>query len=589
MNEQNRQRLERIAARRASRIAQGWSEAESDAAFLAGFERVRDDVLLPVMDEVGAQLSTTGYGFRIANGGTEASPAIDFHILIPGRGDSKDTIRFFAAKDAVRGWQVIAEIDLKRTPMELARFGAGEQITREVVEQLVVDAVEQMFASTVELPMESKPLPVAPASASTAAPPPATNAMPSESPEAAVSVRALVTERLSVGRRLHGLDLVDADLHGLDFTGARMSALDLRRVNLRGCLLAGARLTGARLGGADLTDAVLTGANLSRADLSGAVLVGARFDGALLVDTTGMPPKSPEHVVAREPEQVDKVHEQPCDPVPAPDQAPEPALPPLVDAPEMRWARWAGAQDVVGETGTVDVAALRRAMLPFVKGAPAPQFFAAADAARAERRGRPAASTGHETVALPVLALPAGAESAPPMSLEQYAAFCAELAVFPAHAVSIHLRYGLASADARKALDEVFARRFGVDPSQQRRWQALVVHYGDWYRRQPAPLSATALRVVACADATSEAPRAVALVSLGAPARQRDETVPLTRSMLSAARARGPLPFLPPTPPVIRERPTPADDDEDQTVELQPHPGAAPALPVVGPAGGPKK
>ena len=165
MNEQNRLRLNRIATRHAKRTAQGGSETESeleshrDAAFLSAFACVRDEVLRPVMAEVGVQLKAAGYGFRISPGGAEGSPSIDFHILIADRGDSKDTIRFFARKDAERGWQVIGELELKRSPVELTRFEDTEQITHDVVEQLVVDAVEQMFASVPGAP-RSEPLPV---------------------------------------------------------------------------------------------------------------------------------------------------------------------------------------------------------------------------------------------------------------------------------------------------------------------------------------------------------------------------------------------------------------------------------------------
>ena len=148
MHELSRLRLSRITTRHAKLTAEGQRDAESDAAFLAGFARARDEVLRPVMEEVGAQLEAAGYGFRISLDSTEGSPAVDFHIVIPGRDDFKDTIRFFAHKDALRGWQVIAEIELKRSPFELTRFEANDQITRDRAEQLIVDAVEQMFAST---------------------------------------------------------------------------------------------------------------------------------------------------------------------------------------------------------------------------------------------------------------------------------------------------------------------------------------------------------------------------------------------------------------------------------------------------------
>jgi len=284
MNEQNRLRLERIAARHAKSAAQGMSDSEADEAFLAAFARVRDEVLRPVMAEIGVQLKASGYAFRISPGGEEGAPAIDFQILIPDRGDSKDTIRFFARKDAARGWQVIAELELKRSPVELTRFETTEEIAHDVAEQLIVDAVEQMFASTTAPPQD----------------------------ESTVEAR---------------------------------------------------------------------------------------------------PPEPAGEVVAQESEHEDSdVPEQPppCDPVCAPDllapdQAPAPLLPPLVDAPEMRWARWAGAQDVGGKTAEVNVEALRRSLLPFVKGPPSPGFPPPpvhAAQVPAVRAAAPPEDDGHGTVML---------------------------------------------------------------------------------------------------------------------------------------------------------------------------------------------
>jgi hypothetical protein len=348
MDDQNRLRLGRITARHAKRSVQARSGAESeseiDAAFLAAFGRLRDEVLRPVMAEVGVQLKGAGYDFRISPGGEEGAPSVDFHVRIADRGDSKDTIRFFARKDAERGWQVIGELDLRRSPIELTRFETPEEISRDVAEQLVVDAVEQMFASTGGAPPD-EPVQAAPAPGP-AAPPPAP---------------------------------------------ARREARARHAVEAR---------------------------------------VGAP------------------------------------------------------DAP---------AEESTGATSEVDVSMFRRAALPFTKGAPAPPFFETADAARAEVRAPRASATGHTTMVLPVMdvATPTskcgadgrhtGERACASLTVEQYAAFCAEVAVFPDHVVQVHQRYGVGQ-DARTALDEAFAQRFTADPTLQRRWRALVAHYGDWYR-----------------------------------------------------------------------------------------------------------
>ena len=157
MNEQNRLRL--AGSRQGTRAATAHgAEARPTKRRRVPrrFRARRDEVLRPVMEEVGAQLRRQATASACA-GGAEASPAVDFRVLIAGRGDSKDTIRFFAHKDTVRGWQVIAEIELKRSPVELTRFEVAEEITRDVAEQLLVDAVEQMFASTAGTPRKELP------------------------------------------------------------------------------------------------------------------------------------------------------------------------------------------------------------------------------------------------------------------------------------------------------------------------------------------------------------------------------------------------------------------------------------------------
>jgi hypothetical protein len=397
MDDQNRLRLDRIAARHARRTtpAQNGTDLETqaetatDAPFLEAFARARDDVLRPVMAEVGLQLKSAGYGFRISPGGEEGSPSVDLHILIPERGDSKDTIRFFAQKDAERGWQVIAELELKRTPFELTRFESTLEITRDVAEQLIVQAIEQMFASTGEAPRSETP----------SAPPPAPpgGANPGEAlPTIAAIAAPAAPSTPPVIRNPEEGD--DALAHS-----ASMSALG---------------------------------------------------------QPSGL------------------------------------TLPPITEVPENLPARWASPPPGIGETADVDITIFRRRPLPFAAGAPPTAFFAAADAARAEVRRPGTRATGHETMALPAMggAAPEGEGEAgerdeakrqgASLTLEQYAAFCAELAVFPDQVASVHRRYGVADETARRALDGTFAQRFQGDPTLQRRWRALVAHYGDWYRGQ---------------------------------------------------------------------------------------------------------
>jgi hypothetical protein len=113
-----------------------------------------------------------------------------------------------------------------------------------------------------------------------------------------------------------------------------------------------------------------------------------------------------------------------------------------------------------------------------------------ADASReASAREATARPAGHETVCLPVIGVGASLVAqggAPPLTVEQYAAFCAELTVLPGRAADLHKKYGIADPAARRALDDGFAERFHVDPELRRRWGALVAHYESWYRAQGA-------------------------------------------------------------------------------------------------------
>jgi hypothetical protein len=63
------------------------------------------------------------------------------------------------------------------------------------------------------------------------------------------------------------------------------------------------------------------------------------------------------------------------------------------------------------------------------------------------------------------------------LSLEQYAALWAELAVFPDRSASILPRYGLPDDDARKKLNEAWGRRFVKEPALRRTWMELCARH----------------------------------------------------------------------------------------------------------------
>jgi hypothetical protein len=544
MNEQNRERLSRMAKRHAARRAQKAGDAESAATFLAQFLRARDDVLRPVMEDIGTQLRAQGYDFTITDGGARTAPRIDFHIVLQGRGDAKDTIRFFAHEDDARGWQVIAELELERSPSELARFDAGDPVTRDVAEQLIVDATEQMFASSLSASRVAAP---APARVAARPAPGNAEAVSPEPSEVAQGVRGVALTRLREGRVLHGLDLVGADLHGLDFSGRLLLALDLRRANLQGATFVGARLVAARLEGADLTGADLTGADLSRANLTGAVLDRAGLDGVVSAGTIGLATPRPHAPPAPEPTGAST---PPAPAAPALD-APSPPLAEILH-PAPRAVRVARARGPVPvfETAPVDdlppspalpfappraaasVAMLRKTEVlpvftdpkgrgadttqdgPIVRSEPALPFGAhaaplrLADLARDVSRKPehfvwaaeteppserdPANEAVIARIPLPDLrasALFAPAPAAPPapspdvppvLTLEQYASLCATLVTFPATKAATMARYGITTDDDAAALRERWRAQFDGDPPTLARWRALFGEYCTW-------------------------------------------------------------------------------------------------------------
>jgi hypothetical protein len=122
--------------------------ADRESRFDEEFRRVRAEVLSPTLEEIGAALTAAGHGHRVEIDAGEHRPSIELHIILgeaPG-GSRGGVIRLFTSTGKPRGCEVVAEVELKRTLVELTRFKAASAMTPEVVEQMVADAVEQIFA-----------------------------------------------------------------------------------------------------------------------------------------------------------------------------------------------------------------------------------------------------------------------------------------------------------------------------------------------------------------------------------------------------------------------------------------------------------
>jgi len=67
------------------------------------------------------------------------------------------------------------------------------------------------------------------------------------------------------------------------------------------------------------------------------------------------------------------------------------------------------------------------------------------------------------------------------LSLEQYAALCAEVAVFPQTAEAIFAKYGLGASRDRLTADLAWQERLRADNALMQRWQSLYLHYHEYH------------------------------------------------------------------------------------------------------------
>lgn len=126
-------------------------------------------------------------------------------------------------------------------------------------------------------------------------------------------------------------------------------------------------------------------------------------------------------------------------------------------------------------TGTVDVGAAMAAMkseasLPFAAREGAPALHPPVDLSAAARDA--------STLSTPLGQTPSS------MSLEQYAALCAEMAVFPGRAREIAARYRITSEAAWSALHEAWQAWLARDHAVWQRFRQMESGYREWFSKQ---------------------------------------------------------------------------------------------------------
>lgn len=145
MRDHSRNRLALITSRYAAR--QQERAAADRRAFDDAFRAVRGEVILPVLEEIAAELRSAGHAPRIAFDEAPETPSVELALGIQGAAGSPGADRVaFAVIERREVPEVLAYLVVEPPPMDLLRFASPAEITGYQVEQLVIDAIEHIFA-----------------------------------------------------------------------------------------------------------------------------------------------------------------------------------------------------------------------------------------------------------------------------------------------------------------------------------------------------------------------------------------------------------------------------------------------------------
>jgi hypothetical protein len=149
MKERSLQRLSNIDARFGSLIRDAEaSRAGEVESFRRAFEQVRDTVIVPVLREMSEALEARGFRCRVEVA-DEPAPQVTLRVFLrSARPDGHRVV--FEVIDRGLGPQVLVFLEASPPVTDLARYQPAD-LTRDVVEQVVVDALEHIFAFVAEL------------------------------------------------------------------------------------------------------------------------------------------------------------------------------------------------------------------------------------------------------------------------------------------------------------------------------------------------------------------------------------------------------------------------------------------------------
>ena len=150
MEERSKHRLNAIGARFGKRILE--AEATRGAqpeAFLAAFAEVRERVLLPVLREVAQEVERQGHRAAVEVDDTPDRPGVTLRLYLSSLRPAGHRVSFIVI-DRGKGLQVLALLEATALVTDIARY-TPQELSRDVVEQVVVDAVEHIFSCVAEL------------------------------------------------------------------------------------------------------------------------------------------------------------------------------------------------------------------------------------------------------------------------------------------------------------------------------------------------------------------------------------------------------------------------------------------------------
>ncbi|MBK8259514.1 MAG: hypothetical protein IPK82_43510 [Polyangiaceae bacterium] len=142
MNEQNRLRIERLAARYEERMRVKAPPDEEE--FLASFTNIRKTILRPALQEVANELKRAGHLPTLVESADLPNPFIELTLGLTKAPAARNAVGFAVIRWVGYPLQILAYLEVNPPRFDLTRFARPEDIRPDQVEQLLVDAVEHI-------------------------------------------------------------------------------------------------------------------------------------------------------------------------------------------------------------------------------------------------------------------------------------------------------------------------------------------------------------------------------------------------------------------------------------------------------------